>query len=46
MAETTAQCEEKQPRTSVQFLVPVALNDDYNDHKHFGLIAGIGGGEG
>lgn len=48
-ADTTSlrQHEEKRPRTSVQFLVPAVPDDDDNhDHKHFGLIEGIGGGYG
>ena len=48
-ADTTSsrQHEEKRPRTSVQFLVPAVSDDDDNhDHKHFGLIEGIGGGYG
>jgi hypothetical protein len=39
----------KRPRTAIQFFVPAFDHDEnggYRDRKHFGLIEGMGGGEG
>lgn len=51
VAEEVASISRKRPRTSVQFSVPIPAidhdeNGGYHDRKHFGLIEGMGGGEG
>jgi hypothetical protein len=41
--------DNKRRRTSVQFFVPAYDRDEdggYQDRRHFGLIEGMGGGEG